>query len=90
MGALSGVCDGSMDPPPPDNRRDEIQHGTHFVKQLHLCANGSCYIVCTDFFKQTFEPIENYFTAWYNTAVPVCYHRKQLLVVVQLNRPVSG
>jgi hypothetical protein len=46
---------------PPDghiyddcNRRGEIQNGTHFVKQLHLCANGNCYTVCTEFFKQTF------------------------------------
>jgi len=31
-------------------RRAEIQNGTHFVTQLHLCAKGSCYTVCTDFF----------------------------------------
>ena len=35
-------------------RRAEVQHGTHFVQELHLCANGICYAVCPDFFKKTF------------------------------------
>jgi len=35
-------------------RRDEPQHGAHFVKQLHLVAKGIQYTVCRDFFIKTF------------------------------------
>ena len=54
-------CDPREEWNPPDDhiyetclRRGEIQHGTHFVKQLHLLANGNCYNVCSQFFMQTF------------------------------------
>jgi hypothetical protein len=36
------------------HRRGEIQHGTRFVKQLHLCAKGNCYTVFKEFFRSTF------------------------------------
>ena len=54
-------CDPREEWNPPDDhiyetclRRGEIQHGTYFVKQLHLLANGNCYNVCSEFFMQTF------------------------------------
>ena len=35
-------------------RRREVQHGSYYVKQLHLLSNGISYPVCTQYFKKTF------------------------------------
>ncbi len=35
-------------------RRREVQHGSYYVKQLHLLSKGSSYPVCTQYFKNTF------------------------------------
>ena len=34
-------------------RKAETQHNSYFVKELHLCAKGKCYTVCTQFFIKT-------------------------------------
>ena len=36
-------------------RKGEAQHNAYFVKELHLCAKGKCYTVCTQFFRKTFR-----------------------------------
>jgi hypothetical protein len=35
-------------------RRGEIQHGSYYVKELHLLSKGISYTVCTQFFMKTF------------------------------------